>query len=114
MGEPNFQCSDIFLLLEQYAALRVFNGNSQLLRSLVDSYFPSELVLRNGSVIELPFTKDAHLGAWSPTVDNLRPQTIHEEPGAVALVLLCFQTPTSFVSDGILVEAFGCYTTCFG
>ena len=71
----------------------------------MDSYFPSEL--------ELPFTKDAHLGAWSPTVDNLRPQTIHEEPGAAALVLLCFQTPSPFVSDGILVEAFVGCTTCF-
>jgi hypothetical protein len=79
----------------------------------VDSYLPSKLVLSDGGYIELLLAKDAHLGAWGATVDNLRSKAVHEEPGTIALVLLCLQTPTPFIRDGIFVEAFGSSASCF-
>jgi hypothetical protein len=79
----------------------------------VDSYFPGELVLSDSGFIEFLLAKDAHLGAWGATVDNLRSKAVHEEPGTIALVLLCLQTPTPFISDGIFVETFGSSATCF-
>jgi hypothetical protein len=93
-------------LLKQQATFRVFDGYSEPLLLLVDGNFPSKLVLSHGGFVELALTNHAHLGTRSSTMNDFGPQTVHEEPGTIALVLPRFQAPAPLVSDGILVKAF--------
>ena len=73
---------------------------------LMGSNLPSEFVLRNCGVIELPSTNLAHLCTQSSAMNNLGPQTVYEEPSTITLVLPRLQTPTPFIRDGVLVKSF--------
>ena len=46
-------------------------------------------------------------------MDNLRPETVTEEPSTVGLILHSVQTPTPLIGNGVLIESFGSGASCF-
>ena len=95
-------------LFEQQTALRIFNRDSKSLGLLVSCSFLSEIILSSGSIVQFPGPDQAHLGARRPIVDHLGSETVHQQPGAVALVLFLVQMPTALISNSVLVESIRC------
>ena len=46
-------------------------------------------------------------------MDYLRLQAVHYQPSTITLISFLIQVPTSFICDGVLVEAFGSGTSSF-
>ena len=76
-------------------------------------YYCSKYILRLSSGIYAALTNLTHVCAWSPKMDYLRLQAVHYQPGTITLISFLIQVPTSFICDGVLVEAFGSGTSSF-
>ena len=104
-------------LFKQQTALRILHRNSVPLRVLVPRDREGERVLRMRRLVQRMIwpglAEHAHLRARCSTMDYLRFQAVNEEPSAVTLVLLLVQTPTSLISNSVLVETFRCSTPGF-
>ena len=99
---------DVPRLFEQQTALRIFDRDSKPLSLLVSCSFLSKIILSSGSVVQFAAPDQAHLRARRPIVDHLGSETIHQQPGAVALVLFSVQMPTALVGNSVLVESIRC------
>jgi hypothetical protein len=58
-------------------------------------------------------TEDTHVNAWSAEVNYFWFEAVHEEPGAIALVLVLVKMPAPLISHCELIEAISSGEACF-